>query len=184
MQLQDALRAKGAPGTYGKTNRGQHQNGDHGRESIDHTADAKKRHQEHRQHEHGAAQPSGHTKQLGQHGAHTGGHTHHHKEEEQRPNDTGGGTEPLNVPRYQQLVHFGAFRHLRQPDEQNADDRKQQRRQDKAHIAPVAEGAKELPQLLAGNKPRAQKTADVGKRQRKGLDLLHTTPHVEFALPI
>lgn len=184
MQLQDALRAKGAPGAYGKTNRGQHQNGDHGREGIDHTADAKKRHQEHRQHEHGAAQPSGHTKQLGQHGAHTGGHTHHHKEEEQRPNDTGGGTEPLNVPRYQQLVHFGAFRHLRQPDEQNADDRKQQRRQDKAHIAPVAEGAKELPQLLAGNKPRAQKTADVGKRQRKGLDLLHTTPHVEFALPI
>ena len=53
-----------------------------------------------------------------------------------------------------------------------------------AMASAVAEGAKELPQLLAGNKPRAQKTADVGKRQRKCLDLLHTTPHVEFALPI
>ena len=157
-----------------------HQQRDQGGEGVHHTADAQQRRQEHQQHEHGAAQPGGNAEQLRQHGAHTGGHGHHHKEQKYRADGAGGRPQPFDIPRHQQLIHIGAAGHLRQADKQNADDHKQQRRQRKAHIAPVAEGAEKLPKLLPGDKACAQKTADVGKRQRPSLDLFHVSPHVEY----
>ena len=66
---------------------------------------------------------------------------------------------------------------LRQTDEQDAAEGEQDGGHRQAGKAPAAEAAKELPQLLAGDKARPQKAAGKEKGQLGYAQLFHkTTP--------
>ena len=173
LQLEDALCAEGDVGSRRKGHGSGDEHGDQGGEGIHHAGHAQQRHQKHRRHEHDAAQPCGHMEQLGQHSAYAGGHGHHHEEQEHRADGAGGPPQPFDVPRHQQAIHVGAAGHLCQPHKQDTNGGEQHRRRREAHIAPVAEAAEKLPQLLPGDEARAQKAPHIGKRQRPRFDLFH-----------
>ena len=85
--------------------------------------------------------------------------------------------QPREVPADDRFIQLPDAGDLRQTDEQDAAEGEQDGGHRQAGKAPAAEAAKELPQLLAGDKARPQKAAGKEKGQLGYAQLFHkTTP--------
>jgi len=116
-------------------------------------------------------------KELVEERSSAGHHDGHHTKQEQALQKSHGVAQPREVPADDRFIQLPDAGDLRQTDEQDAAEGEQDGGHRQAGKAPAAEAAKELPQLLAGDKARPQKAAGKEKGQLGYAQLFHkTTP--------